>query len=259
MPLWSFSSGGVPGASGKTLDVAKRQVARVVGAADKPDEVGATEAIEAAIDEMNRVRWESHTVRGSDITIVDGTGLALPAEGAEGFYTLPQPFKAPLSLTLAGALVGGDTRTLSYIPRATWDGIRSGTSLGGTYFYTNFNLGLSGKVQLLDMPTAAGTMEIRYYRPIAVPQQGTDILDVLAGPQQQALLAKATFYVALWRGLRSERVAQLDGVAQRLLKMAMGDDVSQESVVQTIPYEVWARRTTNLNSTWPYIDGGSWW
>ena len=255
MPNWSFGAAGAAGMSTMLYRDAKRIVARIAGAQDKPDEVGAGDAIRQAIGELNRVRWEYLTVRGTDIALVNASGLVLPAEGAEGFYTLPTPFKDPLSALISGV------RALTYVPRSSWDPLTATEAVGGTYFYTNFNQGLSGKIQLLDPPTGADTLEIRYYRPIAVPLTDATQLDVPdASPLEAALIARATEIVATWRGLRSERVQLLKLDAERLLRKAMGDDVSHADFSpQFIPRRALVSQPIGPNATWPFVDGGGWW
>lgn len=233
MSLWSF--GAQPSQlTTRTFRNAKSFVARIVSQS-QADEVGAGDAIGAAIDEFNRHRWEYLTVRGSDITLVAGTSD----------YALPTPFKDPLSLVL----VSPELRTLTYVPRGTWDPIVQRTAIGGTWFYTNFAQGLTNMVQLLDAPDAAGTMELRYYRPIAKPIEDTDVLDVLPGPMEVALLARAQVWVATWKGLRSERLMFMEGRAQKLFAEAKGDDVSHADwTPQLIPGRLWMRRPINADS-----------
>lgn len=215
-----------------TLRDAKVWVARVVGELENPDKVGAGDAIAAAIDELNRRRWEFLTVKGSDITLVPG----------QGDYTLPTPFKDPLSL------VTSEGHTLTYVPRGTWDPIVEGNAIGGTWFYTNFAQGLTNKVQLLDAPASAGTMEIRYYRPIGMPQTDTDTLDVTPGPVELALLARAQTWVATWRGLHSERLQLMERRSHELLMKAYGDESHADWTPQLIPGRVWMRRAVSINS-----------
>jgi len=233
MSVWSF--GAQPSQlTPTTFRDAKVWVARVVGELGDPDKVGAGDAISAAIDELNRRRWEFLTVRGSDITLVGGTSD----------YDLPTPFKDPLSLII----VAPEKRALTYVPRGTWDSLIGGNEVGGTWFYTNFAMGLTNKVQLLDTPASGGTMEIRYYRPIATPTSDTDTLDVRSGPMELALLARAQTWVAIWRGLHSERLALMERRSHELLNKAYGDETPIDWTPQLVPARVWMRPTTSANS-----------
>lgn len=236
MSLWSF--GAAPSEfSAMTFRDAKAWVARIVGAQDTPDVVGSGDAIAAAIDELNRRRWEFLTVRGSDIPVVAGTSD----------YDLPTPFKDPLSLILTGSSDGSD-RTLTYVPRGTWDPLTENHRVGGTYFYTNFATGTTHKIQLMDTPDGPGTLQLRYYRPIQTPLQEEDTLDVIKGPIQLALLARAQVWVATWRGLHSERLAMIESRADQLLKKAYGDEVPIDWTPQLVPGRIWMRRPLNADS-----------
>lgn len=221
-----------------------RMVARPVGSADRPTEVGAGDAISMAIDDLNAYRWEYLTVRGSDITLYDYSGRTAGQEGYLGQYSMPTAFKDPSSLIITGS----EERKLTYVSRADWDALITGT-VGGTWFYTNFGYGQSNYLTLLDYPTASGTMELRYYRPIDKPTGDQEYMDIPDGPLQSALVSRAQFYCALWNRAPGPVTRDLWSVAEQTLARAKRDDrVRQDAEFQFIPAVLTNTQSANVNA-----------
>ncbi len=184
----------------------KRKVAGVVTReTDDPDAVGAGDAIEEVLREFNAVRWDFLTVQGTDIPLVDHNGLNLGDEGFEGRYTMPTPMRDFVS---AKVDFGNNTRgatILQWMHRNEWDRMIKNSSGQGTRFITDFQEGLSNKVELLDPPEQDGRMEVRYYRPITIPNQDTQRMDLPPdGPLEAALIFKAKAMVAIDKGVRQK-------------------------------------------------------
>lgn len=244
MPIFSFASSGTPGMSTRTYAQTLRMVARPVGGADRPAEVGAGDAVEQAIDDLNAYRWEYLTVRGSDITLYAASGRTAGQEGYLGQYSMPTAFKDPSSLIITGS----DERKLTYVTRADWDAMVQGT-VGGTWFYTNFGYGQSNYLTLLDAPSASGTMELRYYRPIDKPGSDQEFMDIPEGPLQSALVSRAQFYCALWNRAPGPVTRDLWSVSEQSIARAKRDDrVRQDGEYQFIPAVLTAAGSTNLNA-----------
>jgi hypothetical protein len=188
-----------------------------------------------ALDELNSFRWKFLGVRGDDIASVAGTDL----------YTLPAPMKSPISLMLSTS----PNRKLTHVSREDWDAVVR-SSVGGTYFYTDYLVGQTGQIQLLDAPDSAGTLEIRYLRGIMIPAADETLLDVKDGPMTNFVINRAKQIVAGDRGVFANRVEMYERWANRALAQAWGEDnVGHDDVPQVLPYAAWADgRAVNINS-----------
>jgi len=183
VPLWSFTVTGGPGHSGLAFDAAASLVARAVGAADRPQEVGAHDAIRMAVDKLNEYNWNYLLVRGSNVSIVAGTAA----------YALPTNFKSPYDLRTTSS-----GRSLQYVERKNWSLVRRDQNVAGTpELYTLFSVGQLGELELLPAPSMADVLELRYYRPITKPSDPTSLLDVTS-QMERALVLLAQELVVLW-------------------------------------------------------------
>jgi hypothetical protein len=205
--------------------------------------VGAGEAVELTIDELNEYNWESHTVNGPDITLVAGTAT----------YNLPTPFKAESSLRLVG-----NPRPLKFVRKQDYDNQVWDQRAGGTpVAYSMWSAIPTGKLTIIPTPVAADTVTFSYYRPITTPSSLTDTLDVMPW-MLRAVILKAQLLVATWRG-------GLDGAQMQIL-MAQSTSALQGAISadRNPPTEdprfqagvEW--RTTNypVDHAYNYIDGG---
>lgn len=203
----------------------KRKVAGVVSReAEDPNDVGAGDAIEEVIREFNTYRWDYLTVQANDITIVDSTGLAIGVEGYRGQYTIPAPMRDFVSAKVDFS--GGDTggTPLRWVHRGEHDKIVKVSSGQGVRFISDFQAGTTNKIELLDFPTNAGRLEIRYYRPIVVPNQNSQRMDLpREGPLESALIWKARAIVAMDKGVRG-KATFYEAKGERALMKALGVD-----------------------------------
>lgn len=225
MPVYIGTTVGAIGMSGLRFGKLKSIVARVVGGQDRPDEVGAGDAVNMALDRLNEFNWDYLTVRGTDIAVVDGTAT----------YALPTPFKSPLSLRLTT-----NERPLRYLRRQDYDyAVLAQTVKSTPVAYSLFNSALSGNVELLPTPSAADTMQIRYYRPIAKPGDENALLDVMDW-MERAVILDAQVSVGQWNDLESSRLQMLELRARDALiailsadRNVAGEDVGFKSRTQT--------------------------
>lgn len=193
--------------SGLQLAAASQEVARVVGAQDNPEDVGASAAIQQVLKNLNGRRWNYLLVRGSDIELFDYRTRTAGQEGFEGQYTMPTPFLDLVSAKLKAqsADVGG--RPLELVNRGSYDrAVRGSTGLG-TWSICFFPFGQTAKAELLDWPEASAWLEVRYFRPIDIPYSATTPLDVPKdSPLEGAVIHLAKEIVAVDAGdLRKAR------------------------------------------------------
>lgn len=185
--------------SALTLRDAGRQVARVAGAQDDPDDVGAYDAVRQVMRRLNAEPWDYLQVRGDDITIYDYTGRTLGQEGYEGKYSLPAPYRDLISAKIRTDAGPGGT-PLTPIHRLEWDVHYKGTAGIGQLFISFFPLGQQQMCEILDWPTASGTLELRYFRQVGIPTGIDDVLDLPAGPLETAVIELAKAIVATDKG-----------------------------------------------------------
>lgn len=164
MPSLSNSSAGQM--STMTWGQAKNQVAQVVGGAGDPETDLAAEAqITAVLQDWNtRRNWQFLQVQASNISVVGGTPT----------YVLPAAFKRPYSAIL-------DSTTLAYVTRRRYNRVDAVQSASTPYYYTLYNEGSTGNIELIPSPVAAGTLKVWYYRLMTEgPTSDGEPLDVLA-------------------------------------------------------------------------------
>jgi len=244
-----------------TLADLERKAAQVAGSGLTPDSVGARDAVQEVIAELNENQWEFNTVRATDIALVDYRAVTTPGtEGYQGQYSIPLPLRDFVSARVRfGSLVEGGW-PIYQIRRDEFDRKRtaySGTlgqtvddsSQAGTRYFTTFATGQTGKIELLDPPIAAGTLEIRYYALIPALTQPTDRLFVPAnGPLESYVSEMSRAKVANNIGLSGRRdwsagnAMRLLGLAKNQDRDGLNQDDTWESEEASDPYKERAKR-----------------
>jgi hypothetical protein len=243
-----------------TLADLERKAAQVAGAGMTPDQVGARDAVQEVMAELNENQWEFNTVRASDIALFDYRTKTSGQEGYQGQYSIPLPMRDFVSARVRfGSLTEGGW-PIYKIRRDEFDRKRtaySGTlgltvddsSQAGTRYFTTFATGQTGKIELLDPPVAAGTLEIRYYALIPPLVQPTDRLFVPAnGPLESYVSMMARANVANNIGLSGRRdwatgkAAQLLAEAKNQDRDGLNQDDTWEPEEVSDPYKERAKR-----------------
>ena len=241
-------------AAAPTLRDAGRQVARVVGGQDDPEEVGAYDAIRNVLRRLNGDFWDYLQVRGDDIQIFDHETRTIGQEGYQGQYTLPTAFRDLISARLKDQPTDEGGMPLEMIHRGEHDQKVTGITTGmGTRFVCFFPLGLTQKMELLDWPGDDAYLELRYWRPIAIPQDLDEGLDIPGGgPLEEAVILLAKAIVAVDRGdLRKARAVREEG--ERVLgKAKMVDRVFYTENRVWEPEWIWRRNQPRLTRDYPW-------
>lgn len=211
MSVFVVASSGL--AAAPSLREAGKQVGRIVGGQDDPEEVGAYDAIRNVLRRLNGDYWDYLQVRGDDIQIFDHRTRTVGQEGFQGQYTLPVPYRDLISARLKTNSTEQGGVPLEGIHRGEHDQKTIGNTGLGTRFVCFFPLGLSQKMELLDWPESEAYMELRYWRPIAIPRDLDEALDVPGGgPLEEAVILLAKALVAIDRGdLRKARAVREEG------------------------------------------------
>jgi len=208
MAVFSFTAAGSLGMSTTSYGAMQTKVARIVGAQDNPSKVGAGDAIRDALTRMNEYTWEYLNVSGDDITVVAGTSR----------YDLPVPFKKPVSLRFTT-----NERELKYVRRADYNSTYRNQSGLPAHYYTLFNHRQTAEVELLGPPQSADTMEIRYTRPVLLPNANSELLDMLEWHGRFVKL-DAQVQVAMERGLDLGLIDRLKVDREDALRGIIADD-----------------------------------
>lgn len=215
----SFSAAAGLGISATTYGQLKGDVAAIVGSEADPLGVRADRAIVRAIKWLRRINWYylGETV---DIALVAHSGTNPGDEGYEGTYTLPSRFKEAYSLVAGFNLgVGEIPKTwYDYVDHALFDRLTSDegqfqATTRARRLYTLWNSKTSGRIKIIDPPDMAGTAVLKYFRHMYYPVNDSDVIDVLDGPMEEALIARAQYHVLMnnnprERGLRRDLFAQ---------------------------------------------------
>jgi len=230
-----------------------RQVARIVGGQEDPEEVGAYDAIRNILRRLNGDFWDYLQVRGDDISIFDHRTKVIGDEGYQGQYTLPTPFRDLISARLKSSATEQGGAPLEMIHRGEHDQKTTNNTGMGTRFVCFFPLGLSQKMELLDWPESDAFLEIRYWRPIQIPSSLEEGIDVPGGgPLEEAVILLAKALVAVDRGdLRKARAVREEG--ERVLgKARMVDRVSYLENRVWEPEWVWRKHQERPKRDYPW-------
>jgi hypothetical protein len=215
-----MAQGNLPGTaaitpSTKTLGEFLGDVAAIVGAQDNPGEVRALSAIHRSLDWIQNHDWESLLRTGSTFNSVVGTAT----------YTPGQRFRKMHSLRVSS----GNERKLWFIRKEEYDERISRQSTRGLpWFYTMYQMGDNGVITLLPTPDQAETFIYTYYRDIARPtNEALTLGDSFPREWEDMLVSRAQYYVAIGRGLRTDRLAMLRQDSELAKQDALMRDTSE--------------------------------
>lgn len=243
-----FISGSSGPATSLTLGDAERQVARVVGEHDDPSSVGAREAIQQVIRRISGENWDFLQVQADDITLYDHATRTLGQEGYAGQYTIPTPFRDFIS---AYVVFGADPGyPLQYEHRINYDKVIAGQTGTGPFWISFFPFGDTGKAEIMDPPTQSGLLKLRYWRPLTIPTDPTQALDLPIGPLETAVIELAKAIVANDKGeTRKGRLHREDG-ERDLGKARMADRVHMAGDHRFLPEHTWANQPFRRFDGW---------
>jgi len=228
-----------------------RMIGRAVGMHRSTDESSAADALRLSYAWLMRPRWNYLLVRGSDIALVDHTGLTVGAEGYRGWYGLPHRIREFYSVKVGFNLQVGERPPmyLDYIDFGLAERYIQGQSPTQTMFYTTRGGYQSDDFQIIPNPTSAGVAEVVYFRRLNLPTKDGDVLDIMEGPMENALAMYGGSIMAQWDGKTARRSRDMRGEAEQARREAMGLDKSAYGEqLEEIPQSVWARRRRGLQS-----------
>ena len=246
--------------STSTLGSMGQEVARVVGGQDDPEEVGAYAAIRQVLLGLNGRRWDYLTVRGSDIPLYDHTTRTAGQEGYQGAYTIPTPFRDLLSALVKDSVDAQGGMPLQFIHRTDWDRLGNSPRSAGTNWISFFQMGTTNMIELLQWPTSSAYLELRYYRPIIIPQSPDERIDVPAShPLEAAVIHMAKEIVAGNKG-ELRKAGYFGQLGRAALSEALRSDMwkGEDDTEWKMPWE-WAAGRQNqkmyegygtINSEW---------
>jgi hypothetical protein len=218
-----------------------------VSAGRDPEAVGASDAIFLAFSWLMRPLWY-YTGVSTDLTLVSSTGLTAGQEGFQGIYSLPTEVRSPYSLLVGFGLTGAQRpeTPLDYIDQRIIDKYRPDSTIS-PMMYTLFP---QGKIRIYAPPSAAGIAEVKYFRRLRRPVEEEDILDVMEGPMEEALIMRAQFHLAVWDGADRAKIRVAQEEAEIRRREARGfDKTHYEEVFTILPPQVWAPRHRALETT----------
>lgn len=227
-------------ASALTLGEAAARVARVVGLESDPTALQASkDCLSEAVDEWNRRHnWRFLQIVAPDIAVSGGTQS----------YALPTAFKRPYDAYLLNNRV-----KLKFCTRQTWDSFNPGdTSQSTPVGYTLFNVGTTGNIELVPIPTGSDTLVVRYFRDIITPVSDGDVLDV-PKRYEGALIAMARGILASLKN-SDEKAVMWTRRGEEGYKQAKADDIKTPDEVLSFDPEPFTNPALNINWTgwWMY-------
>lgn len=199
----------------------------------------AKDCISESVDEWNRRHnWRFLQIVAPDITVVGGTQT----------YDLPSTFKRPYDAYLVTNKV-----KLKFTTRQMWDSLAPGDTSNSTPIaYSLFNVGTTGKIELLPIPASADTLVVRYYRDIQTPSSDGDVLDV-PKRYEGALIAMARGILASLKNADDKAVMWTQR-GEAGYKQAKADDIRIPDEVLSFDPEPFKSPALNPNWTgwWVY-------
>lgn len=219
------------GNTSKTLADFKSTIAAVVGAQDRPDEVRALDALHAAIDKVNETKWEALLSSGT-FTSTAGTAD----------YSLPATTRSVQSVRVTSS----NERRLTPIRIDIYDrSVQDQSSPSLPMYYSLHKVGLGRLLTLLPTPDVAEDFLVRVYLDLAKPTIDTTVPQIPAF-LERAIILQAQVLVGMWRGLRSERVGTLVGLAEDALRGAQMRDRGWHDMDEGITMQ------SELAERWPW-------
>lgn len=243
-----------------TLGSVGQEVARAVGGQDDPEEVGAYEAIRNVLQTLNGRRWDYLTVRGSDITLYDYRTRTEGQEGYLGTYTIPTPFRDLISALLKSEASSQGGAPLQFVNRGDWDRAAVQARPSGTNWISFFQMGTTNKMELLAWPQSSAYLEIRYYRPITIPQSAEERLDIPSQhPLESAVTNLAKEIVCANKG-ELRKASYFGTLGRQALQEALRSDMwkGEDDTEWKMPWE-WAQGRHNPKMYEGYGTFGSEW
>ena len=231
-----MAQGNLPGTaainpSTKTLDEFKADVAAIVGAQDNPDEVRALSAIHRSLDWIQNHDWDSLLVTGGTFNTVSGTADYSVASRQRKIHSL--------------RVTSGTERKIWFIRKEAYDERQAHQSSNGLpVFFTTYKKS-TGQITLLPTPSTVETISITYYQDLSRPTTGSSTLGAYF-PQEweDMLISRAQYYVAIGRGLRTDRLHMLRQDSEAAMLSALMRDTNEhdenivmESGSNTSPFD----------------------
>jgi hypothetical protein len=239
---------------------------RATGLHRSTDTAAAEDAVRLAYSWLSRPHWYYLTVRGASITLVPHSGTVDGDDGYKGIYPLPVGFRDFYSVKVGFNLAAGEfpSNWLDFVDPGLADRMMDGVTASREMFYTTRTLFQAEKFQLLPFPSESGTLDATYFRRLVMPAKDADVLDVLEGPMENALVMYAGSVMATWDGKTDRRARGMRADAELMRREAMGmDKAVYGEMLEEIPQEVWARRRRALQTPTgafqQYVHTGSDW
>jgi len=215
MPSFTLRQGvSVRGITSKTLGAFEAAAARIVGAQDRPDEVGALDALHMAIDKANETNWEWNLSDGFATTVAATAG-----------YDLPSTTKTVMSVRVTT----GNERRLQPVRTDIYDRfVADQSAYGMPMYYSLFHQGSLRRLKVYPTPDTVNsgeTLHIKVYTDLPKP---TDSSQIPAWPSflDRFIVLEAQTLVGMWRGMRSEKLQPLMVLAEDALRGARMRDRS---------------------------------
>lgn len=188
----------------------KREVGRIVGAQDNPDEVGAGTAIEGAFSRMQESNWDFY------LTLYQFSSTAGTAE-----VDLPAAVKDPALLRCSAS----NERRLRYIRYDNYSRrVPHQTNSSTPTFYTLFRKGQYDQLWLLPNPSESESFDFWYFREANWPSGEETALDIPKWMERPILLQAQSQVAMMTTSFPTTRLGLLVQLADDAMRGARGRD-----------------------------------
>ena len=212
-----MAQGNLPGVSAanpttKTVNEFLADIAAVVGAQDNPEEVRALSAMNRALDWIQNFDWPSMLTTGGSFPTVVGTANYAMQDRTRKIHTL--------------RVSSGTERKIWYIRKEEYDERQAHQSSNGLpVFWTSY---VPGFIKLLPTPDQVETISTTFYTFFPKIQSGaTQIGGGFPQAWEDMLISRAQYYVAIGRGLRTDRLHMLRQDAEQARLEALMLDTNE--------------------------------
>lgn len=210
MPSVFNLQSGASTASAKTLGDLKREIGRVAGAQDNPDEVGAQVAVEMALSKIFETNWDFYITLTTQATSVGVAELQLP-DGVRDIQLV--------------RVTTGNERTLKQIRYDEYSrAVPNQSGLSTPMYYSLQKLGTSSVLWVHPGPASAEVFDVWYFREPVWPAQDQDIVDIPKFLERPVILLGRVEVATNTTTFPATRLQILMGQAEDALRGARGRD-----------------------------------
>lgn len=178
-----------------------------------------------SVQSSSQITMSQNATAGGTVTLTFGGDIPLVA--GTNTYNMPYPIKRVYDARLTvneRTLIWKDQREIDRLFGSNLN-TQGVPEFFNTFNFTSFSAlnAPNGVIRIYRTPSASDTLRVRFYRPIAEPVNGNDLLDVL-DRYVYALLDLAKYYYMRDHDADNPRTSEIKERAEKMFRMCWQDD-----------------------------------